>query len=503
MRIKLVLILISLGIYNIVSSQTLKGERFFVQENQESFHYTDLSDDGNVVAIASPLDDNINGVDAGSVSVYQWDGSIWQQFGSTIYGNLTDVNCGSGIDNYSGDYFGSRVSLNHDGTIIAISGPSCDSESEPGYAKIFQLQNNDWVQLGSDINDTGDVLQGNGSWEGRPTVVKLNGNGTILAIGNNTINSAKGHIKVFEYTNNNWTQVGDPISGDEEQDQFGNYFEINDSGTIIVTGTPGASGSKGEVKVYERIEENWNQLGQTITSDIANSGVGKSVNINNQGNFIAVSTDKIDGTNPAISSVSAFKLVNGNWSQVGNAIIAEQEENRFGLNLDINSDGTFMIITSSHHNNSSETKIGKVTFYSLQNDTWELTGNKLFGNDTNSYFGLNAALSGCDNTVSIVAQLFLEVYDITEISPTSIICSTLSLNENTLDVSIYPNPTLDIVFIEGVNTELEAVVFDFLGKQVMREFIIDKIDISHLEKGAYIINLTDGINISTYKIIKN
>ena len=46
-------------------------------------------------------------------------------------------------------------------------------------------------------------------------------------------------------------------------------------------------------------------------------------------------------------------------------------------------------------------------------------------------------------------------------------------------------------------------VFDLLGKQVMREFITDKLDISCLEQGTYIINLKDGINTSSHKIIKN
>ena len=81
-------------------------------------------------------------------------------------------------------------------------------------------------------------------------------------------------------------------------------------------------------------------------------------------------------------------------------------------------------------------------------------------------------------------------------------CSNLSLEENTLDVSIYPNPTTDFIFINS-DTELEAVVYDILGKQVMREYITDKLDISCLEKGTYIINLTDGVNTSSHKIIKH
>ena len=80
-------------------------------------------------------------------------------------------------------------------------------------------------------------------------------------------------------------------------------------------------------------------------------------------------------------------------------------------------------------------------------------------------------------------------------------CSNLSLSENKLDISLYPNPTSNYVYINS-DIELEAVVFDLLGKELLRENINGRLDISCLEKGTYIINLTDGINTSTHKIIK-
>ena len=83
-------------------------------------------------------------------------------------------------------------------------------------------------------------------------------------------------------------------------------------------------------------------------------------------------------------------------------------------------------------------------------------------------------------------------------------CTTLTIIEENLiekEYEIYPNPTSDYIYINN-NIELEIVVFDLLGKQVMREYITDKFDISCLEKGTYILNLSDGINTSTHKIIK-
>ena len=83
-------------------------------------------------------------------------------------------------------------------------------------------------------------------------------------------------------------------------------------------------------------------------------------------------------------------------------------------------------------------------------------------------------------------------------------CPTAGVDDqNQLDISIYPNPTSDMVYIEGNYTQLKAVVYDILGKQVMNKSITNTIDISHLDKGVYILQLSDGVKLSTRKIIKN
>ena len=83
-------------------------------------------------------------------------------------------------------------------------------------------------------------------------------------------------------------------------------------------------------------------------------------------------------------------------------------------------------------------------------------------------------------------------------------CPTASVDDqNQLDISIYPNPSLDIVYIDGNYSQLKAVVYDILGKQVIKESITNSIDISQLEKGVYILQLSDGAKLTTQRIIKN
>jgi hypothetical protein len=67
---------------------------------------------------------------------------------------------------------------------------------------------------------------------------------------------------------------------------------------------------------------------------------------------------------------------------------------------------------------------------------------------------------------------------------------------------MYPNPTSDYLFFEN-NIELEAKVYDLNGKLILIEYITDKLDISCIEDGMYILNLSNGVNSSSHRIVKN
>ncbi len=74
--------------------------------------------------------------------------------------------------------------------------------------------------------------------------------------------------------------------------------------------------------------------------------------------------------------------------------------------------------------------------------------------------------------------------------------------ESTLEnITIYPNPSSDFIYLNS-NVELQAAVFDITGKLIINEYFTAKLDVSFLKKGTYILNLTDGINTTSHKIIK-
>ena len=91
-----------------------------------------------------------------------------------------------------------------------------------------------------------------------------------------------------------------------------------------------------------------------------------------------------------------------------------------------------------------------------------------------------------------------------EVTRTVNVESSLSVKDNPNNIlKIYPNPTSDIVYIDGNYSQLKVVVYDILGKQVMNKSITKSIDISQLKKGVYILQLFDGAKLTTQRIIKN
>lgn len=86
------------------------------------------------------------------------------------------------------------------------------------------------------------------------------------------------------------------------------------------------------------------------------------------------------------------------------------------------------------------------------------------------------------------------------------ICATGLEELNSANISIYPNPAQDIVYIEGINIlNKEITIIDVVGKKVISSKVRSnkqKIDISSLTQGLYFIQLNDGNDTITHKFIK-
>ena len=75
-------------------------------------------------------------------------------------------------------------------------------------------------------------------------------------------------------------------------------------------------------------------------------------------------------------------------------------------------------------------------------------------------------------------------------------------NELPKTFRIYPNPSSDYIFIDN-NQDIDVSIFDLNGKKVFINKMDNRLNISSLDKGMYIIVLDDGTDLTIEKIIKN
>jgi len=83
-------------------------------------------------------------------------------------------------------------------------------------------------------------------------------------------------------------------------------------------------------------------------------------------------------------------------------------------------------------------------------------------------------------------------------------CATASIeDQNQLDISIYPNPTNDKLFIQGLSSSSRVSIYNVLGKLVLSQTISKEIDVKQLSKGIYMLKIVDEQKEIVRKFIKN
>jgi Leucine-rich repeat (LRR) protein len=131
------------------------------------------------------------------------------------------------------------------------------------------------------------------------------------------------------------------------------------------------------------------------------------------------------------------------------------------------------------------------------------------GNNTNfTYF---VATNNPYLTCIFVDDVSYSTANWTDIDPASAFvnneaeCEALSIGDNAfeLDVTIYPNPTDNYLFIEGNKNPISISIYNLLGVEVIAKSNTDKINISELSNGVYIIRISDGMGQTDRKFIKN
>tara|TARA_Y100001954_G_scaffold149742_2_gene159219 strand:+ start:2633 stop:8311 length:5679 start_codon:yes stop_codon:yes gene_type:complete len=343
-------------------------------EADKSGYSVALSDDGTIVAIGAYDNDATDlptNSQRGHIRVYEWNGNTWNQIGNDVDGEIGNTR------------FGWSVSLSANGKILAGGAYLNDGGgkgSGTGHVRVYDYvkdRNPEWKQLGDDID--GEAVN---DYFG--DTISLNSDGTIIAIGapnndgNDTTNSQRGHVRVYQYTNNNWLQMGSDIHGKYLNEYSGKSISLSADGTILVIGahnydTPSTTNNKGHAYVYKYMKglyaSDWVLIGDKYGEEDQDH-LGWSVSVSKNGSVFALGAPGYDVDGANTGRVYTYQLFEQpsikSIIKMGEPFNAESAGDLFGYNVSSNADGSVIAFSAFYNdgitNNTSDNR-GSIRVY--------------------------------------------------------------------------------------------------------------------------------------------
>jgi hypothetical protein len=310
----------------------------------------------------------------------------------------------------AGDRFGHSISLNSDGTIVAIGAPyNSEIGNDAGHVRVFEIDNGSWKQIGNDIDG-----ESQNNYAGY--TVCLNSTGTILAYGapkndGNSYNS--GHVRVYEYISGNWMQMGADIDSEEGGDEFGHSISLSDNGLFLAVGAwmnDGNGSGSGQIRVFEYVSGNWLQKGSDIDGEYASDLFGESISLSADGNIVAAGSVYNDDGGSNAGHVRVFEYISGDWSQIGSDIDGEATGDESGSAISISANGQIIAI-GAEENDGNGSNSGHVRVYKYSSGNWGQKGTDIDALNTGERIGMDVSINSNGNIVSIGGDTFVRIYE--------------------------------------------------------------------------------------------
>ena len=207
-----------------------------------------LSSNSSRLAIGA-MGNNGSSHDAGHIRVYDIDShkKIWNKIGSDIDGE-------SALD-----WFGSTA-ISSDGEIVAVGAKGSDGQEgnifmNKGHVQIYQLtEEYGWAKIWFEIQG-----ENRNDFSGGKLDLNNDGSRLIIGAESNDGDGTQvdaGHARVFDLTQNGWVQLGFDINGENSVNLFGSSVCINDNGTRILVGAPRyGKDANGAIYIYDLKEK--------------------------------------------------------------------------------------------------------------------------------------------------------------------------------------------------------------------------------------------------------
>ena len=334
---------------------------------------------------------------AGAVYVYLRSGSTWSQEAKLIDSN--------GVANNN---FGWSVSINTDGSLIAIGAPyeSDANRAGAGIVYVFTRSGTNWSEQASFSSPLSDANANFG------TSVSLDSTGIRLAVGepngDQSVQTNCGRVYVFSRSGSTWTEEDRILASDYgEGDRFGTCLQLSSNAGSLVIGAdsedPGNLTDAGSVYVFTRSGTTWTEHAKLTASDkIAGDRFGYSVSINGNGDRVAIGVVNEDSTGTTNSgAIYIFTRSGGTWIQEAKLLTNDKvTEDQLGYSVSMNDNGDIVAAGARGVDFNTITQAGAVYIFTRSGTTWTQEA-KISASDkqTEDLFGFSVDISGSGNRV--------------------------------------------------------------------------------------------------------
>lgn len=321
----------------------------------------------------------------------------WSQVGRTI----------SGEERL--DISGEAVSINDQGNIVAVGSRHNDGtgpiDHNVGHVRVYMFNGTDWTQMGQDID-------GEYSHDYFGHTLQLSGAGDVIAVGapeydavNPAIEDA-GYVRIlcYEHFSDTWIQKGEPIVGEGIGDSNGFSVALSFDGDIVAVGAPDNDNNGdniGYARVFKLLSGQWVQIGEDIDGEAAGDRSGYAVDLSDDGKIIAIGATLNDAANNYKDQghVRVWEWNGAAWLQKGDDVDGYYGDEHKGYSVALSSDGLTLAVGAP--NDCSSLGNVEVFTYSSTTSTWEPKGEKLYGEDYSDRFGEAVSLSNDGNKLAV------------------------------------------------------------------------------------------------------
>ena len=464
-----------------------------------------VDSDGTTIVVGSGRNSDF-GTFYGYAKVLDWDGSQWIQRGSTFLGSSLLEGTGSALD------------ISNDGNTVAISSPwgynSLDYKC--GLVNIYDWDGDTWVLRGNTIEGEGSpspLLQN----DVFGLALSLSPDGDYIAIGapQNTqevgVLQLQGHVRVYHWDGQSWTQVGEDIDGEISLEEFGHSLDISADGTKVAIGGRGfriwtdgvvTTDGAGIVRTYAWDGVEWNLRDEPMIGTEQGEKLGTAVSLSDDGNILAVSSPNPFGLN---GTTNIFDYNGTDW--VLRSTIIGINGALAGPSNDLSADGTSLVIGEPWQN-----FVNGGTRVLNWNGTQWIPENEDFSTFISSPgvigFGSAVRISSDGNAI-VVGAPSEDAVSFDEgrvyVFQNSLVASSPLLDKTTL--SVYPNPTSGVLRVSSDDEILSYHVLSLEGRMcdsgAGNHASEVKIDLTGLTSGVYFLKIQTLQNEQTWKVIKH